>query len=176
MAIAINGSGTITGISAGGLPDGTVDAGTLATDAVANAKVADDAVGVAELSATGTASSSTYLRGDNSWAAVASESVKVWARFDMDQGGTSIDDSYNVDSIADGATGTWQVVFDTDFANANYAILVSAGGNGNHTASFHDGEGDASRDQATTDCWIVAWGYNWSNEDHEVSIACFGDQ
>ena len=74
------------------------------------------------------------------------------------------------------ATGIWQVVFDTDFANANYAILVSAGGAGNHTASFHDGEGDASRDQATTDCWIVAWGYNWSNEDHEVSIACFGDQ
>lgn len=104
------------------------------------------------------------------------ESVKAWARFDMDQSGTSIDDSYNVDSIADGATGIWQVVFDTDFANANYAILVSAGGAGNHTASFHDGEGDASRDQATTDCWIVAWGYNWSNEDHEVSIACFGDQ
>ena len=104
------------------------------------------------------------------------ESVKAWARFDMDQGGTSIDDSYNVDSIADGATGIWQVVFETDFANANYAILVSAGGAGNHTASFHDGEGDASRDQATTDCWIVAWGYNWSNEDHEVSIACFGDQ
>ena len=94
----------------------------------------------------------------------------------MDQSGTSIDDSYNVDSIADGATGIWQVVFDTDFANANYAILVSAGGAGNHTASFHDGEGDSSRDQATTDCWIVAWGYNWSNEDHEVSIACFGDQ
>lgn len=107
---------------------------------------------------------------------VSTEGVKAWARFDMDQSGTSIDDSYNVDSIADGATGIWQVVFDTDFANANYAILVSAGGAGNHTASFHDGEGDASRDQATTDCWIVAWGYNWSNEDHEVSIACFGDQ
>ena len=107
---------------------------------------------------------------------VSGEAVKAWARFDMDQSGTSIDDSYNVDSIADGATGIWQVVFDTDFANANYAILVSAGGAGNHTASFHDGEGDSSRDQATTDCWIVAWGYNWSNEDNEVSIACFGDQ
>ena len=69
MAIGINGSGTITGISAGGLPDGTVDADTLATNAVANAKVADDAIGLAELSATGTASSSTFLRGDNSWAA-----------------------------------------------------------------------------------------------------------
>ena len=30
MAIVINGSGTVTGISVGGLPDGIVDAGTLA--------------------------------------------------------------------------------------------------------------------------------------------------
>lgn len=57
MAIAINGSGTITGVSAGGLPDNTID----------NGSMADDAIGVAELSATGTASSSTFLRGDNAW-------------------------------------------------------------------------------------------------------------
>ena len=59
MAIAINGSGTITGISAGGLPD----------NIITNAEMADDSVGIADLSATGTASSSTYLRGDNTWAA-----------------------------------------------------------------------------------------------------------
>tara|TARA_R100001082_G_scaffold61905_1_gene34558 strand:- start:6781 stop:8046 length:1266 start_codon:yes stop_codon:yes gene_type:complete len=47
---------------------GSVDNTALATDAVTNVKVADDAIGVAELSATGTASSSTFLRGDNSWA------------------------------------------------------------------------------------------------------------
>tara|TARA_Y100001938_G_C8030300_1_gene400274 strand:- start:5 stop:967 length:963 start_codon:yes stop_codon:yes gene_type:complete len=45
-----------------------VTADKLDTNAVTNVKVADDAIGVAELSATGTASSSTYLRGDNSWA------------------------------------------------------------------------------------------------------------
>ena len=39
---------------------------------VKNADMADDAIGIAELSATGTASSSTYLRGDNSWATVSS--------------------------------------------------------------------------------------------------------
>jgi len=50
MAITINGSSnTITGLAAGGLPD--------------------DSVNLADLSATGTASSSTFLRGDNSWAA-----------------------------------------------------------------------------------------------------------
>ena len=39
MAITINGSGTITGISTGGLPDGTVDADTLAANAVTTAKI-----------------------------------------------------------------------------------------------------------------------------------------
>jgi len=41
----------------------------LPDNAVTNAKVADDAIGVAELSASGTASNSTFLRGDNAWAA-----------------------------------------------------------------------------------------------------------
>ena len=59
MAITINGSGTVTGISAGGLPD----------NIITNAEMADDSVGIADLSATGTASSSTFLRGDNAWAA-----------------------------------------------------------------------------------------------------------
>ena len=80
MGITINGSsaagnidlgtnGTIADLAVGGVPDGTIDADALASNAVTNVKVADDAIGVAELSATGTASSSTFLRGDNSWAA-----------------------------------------------------------------------------------------------------------
>jgi len=51
----------------------TADGATvIANNAVTNAKMADDAIGIAELSATGTPSSTTYLRGDNSWAAVSS--------------------------------------------------------------------------------------------------------
>jgi len=78
MAIVINGSGTVTGLAVGGLPDDIVDAGMMADNSIDsdayvdasidNAHLADDAVGVAELSATGTASSSTFLRGDNAWA------------------------------------------------------------------------------------------------------------
>ena len=71
MAIAINGSGTITGVSAGGLPDNTVDNGTMADNAIDSAELAAGAVDLAHLSASGSASSSTYLRGDNSWAAVS---------------------------------------------------------------------------------------------------------
>jgi len=39
MAIVINGSGTVTGLAVGGLPDGTVDEGTLATDSVTTTKI-----------------------------------------------------------------------------------------------------------------------------------------
>ena len=49
MAIAINGSGTVTGISVGGLPDGIVDAGTLASNSVETAKINAEAVGAGKI-------------------------------------------------------------------------------------------------------------------------------
>ena len=49
MAITINGSGTVTGISVGGLPDGIVDAGTLATNSVDSAELIDGAIDTAHL-------------------------------------------------------------------------------------------------------------------------------
>jgi len=52
-----------------GVPsDDTISTAKIQTNAVTNAKMADDAIGVAELSATGTPSSSNFLRGDNAWA------------------------------------------------------------------------------------------------------------
>ena len=39
MAITVNGSGTITGVSVGGLPDGIVDTDMIAADAVTSAKI-----------------------------------------------------------------------------------------------------------------------------------------
>ena len=51
MAIVINGSGTVTGLSVGGLPDGTVDTDTLANTTVTAAKVAADVATQAELDA-----------------------------------------------------------------------------------------------------------------------------
>tara|TARA_R100000781_G_C4036716_1_gene112543 strand:- start:138 stop:719 length:582 start_codon:yes stop_codon:yes gene_type:complete len=63
MALVLNGSNnTIAGLAAGGLPD--------------------DSVVLADLSASGTASSSTFLRGDNAWAAPAlgdSNTPQFWA-------------------------------------------------------------------------------------------------
>ena len=47
-----------------------VESGGIKDDAVTATKVADDAVGIAQLSATGTAGNTTYLRGDNTWTLV----------------------------------------------------------------------------------------------------------
>jgi len=51
MAIVINGSGTITGLSVGGLPDGTVDSDTLAANAVVTGKIADGSIVNADVNA-----------------------------------------------------------------------------------------------------------------------------
>jgi len=49
MPIAINGSGTVTGVSVGGLPDGIVDTDMLAANAVTAAKASGSAKGVTML-------------------------------------------------------------------------------------------------------------------------------
>tara|TARA_R110002020_G_scaffold166823_3_gene354984 strand:+ start:1287 stop:2126 length:840 start_codon:yes stop_codon:yes gene_type:complete len=48
---------------------------TIQDNSISNAKMLDDAVGLAELSATGTPSSSNFLRGDNAWAAAGGGKV-----------------------------------------------------------------------------------------------------
>ena len=44
MPVTINGHGSITGLAVGGLPDGSVDADTLASNAVTSAKLASGAI------------------------------------------------------------------------------------------------------------------------------------
>ena len=51
MPIVVNGTGTVTGISVGGLPDGIVDTDMLAANAVATAKIHDDALTAAKMPA-----------------------------------------------------------------------------------------------------------------------------
>ena len=73
------GSG-LTGLNATQLTSGTLPIARIADDAITNAKMADDAIGVAQLSATGTASNSTFLRGDNAWAAAGGGKVVQYAK------------------------------------------------------------------------------------------------
>ena len=114
----------------------TVPTTGIADLAVTNAKMADDAVGIDELSATGTASATTFLRGDNAWqtpdagadtslsnlaSAGADKIVKAWINFNG-TGTIAISDSFNVTSITDKGTGNYTITWDTDFANVNYAV------------------------------------------------------
>ena len=109
MPIAINGSGTVTGISVGGLPDGIVDADMLAANAVTSAKIADDAVTDAKQNLSGV--------------------LKAWVLFDgtTNTGGNcTINDSFNVSSVTDEATGQYTVNFTNSFSNTNYLVIPAS--------------------------------------------------
>jgi hypothetical protein len=98
MPIVINGSGTVTGISVGGIPDGVVDTDVLAANAVTTAKL-----GSAE----------------------ASGLCKAWVNFNS-TGVVAIRASYNVSSITDNGTGDYTVNFTTAMVDANYSCVSSA--------------------------------------------------
>jgi hypothetical protein len=94
MPITINGSGTLTGISTGGLPDGCIATDDLANNAVTTAKMGS---------------------GE------ASGLCKAWVNFNG-TGTVAIRASYNVSSITDNGVGDYTVNFTTALADANYSI------------------------------------------------------
>ena len=124
MPITIAGSGTITGISAGGLPDDSIIAADIAAGAVTTAKVADANITAAKLDGAQSGSAPIYA-------------ARAWVNFN----GTStvaIRGSGNVSSITDNGTGDYTVNFTTAMADANYAAVAGAG-NGDDTTSFING-------------------------------------
>ena len=102
MAIAINGSGTVTGISVGGLPDGIVDTDMLAANAVATAKIADTAV--------------TDAKQANRVA---------WGNIS----GTGTPDfraDYNCSSLDDEGTGDYTINFTNAITDNDYSFIATA--------------------------------------------------
>ena len=65
----------ISKINAASIQDGTVVASDIADSTITAAKIADSTITLGKLSATGTKSSSTFLRGDNSFVAVVTDLV-----------------------------------------------------------------------------------------------------
>ena len=98
MPISISGSGTITGISAGGLPDGCVTG-----DDIANSTVTATKLGTTE----------------------QSRLCRAWVNFDG-TGTVAIRASYNVSSITDNGVGNYTINFATAMSDVNYAILATA--------------------------------------------------
>jgi len=99
MPITINGSGTLTGISTGGLPDGCISTDDLANNAVTTAKLGS---------------------GE------ASGLCKAWVNFNG-TGTVAIRASNNVSSITDNGVGDYTVNFTTALADANYAVVGTSG-------------------------------------------------
>ncbi len=96
MAITINGTGSITGISAGGLPDGVITTDDIAANAVTYAKIGTTEQG---------------------------QLCKAWVNFNG-TGTVAIGASYNVSSITDNGTGDYTVNFTTALADANYSAVL----------------------------------------------------
>jgi hypothetical protein len=82
--VTLAGDGTITGLSAGGLPDNVVDNGMMADNAIANAEMADDAITMNELDDDG---NFTDLTGN-------------WTTTGTVTGGTITDGTFSVSSGA----------------------------------------------------------------------------
>ncbi len=111
MTMTINGSGTITGLSAGGLPDASVTNADLSLSANAsNIMTALNASGSAPIYA-----------------------CRAWVNFNG-TGTVAIRASGNVTSITDNGTGDYTVNFTTALVDANYSVVGSSGG-ANSTSS-----------------------------------------
>ena len=74
MPVTINGNGNIAGVSVGGLPDGSVDADTLAANAVTSAKVASAAITHAKM-ANNSVNSNQIINGAVGSGELADDSV-----------------------------------------------------------------------------------------------------
>jgi hypothetical protein len=103
------------------------------SNAVNNAKMADDAIGLAELSATGTPSSSNFLRGDNSWATAGEtntpsiKAVRGSAQSIANTTSTVVifdTEIYDTDSAYDNSTGIFTVPAGK---GGKYAFFVTGG-------------------------------------------------
>ena len=104
MPISINGSGTITGINAGGLPDGVIQEADLATASVTADKIATNSVTTAKL---GSAEQSGLCKAFVNFNGVGTVAIRA---------------SYNVSSITDNGVGDYTVNFTTALADANYSM------------------------------------------------------
>ena len=116
MPISIAGSGTITGISAGGLPDDCITTAEIAANAVTTAKLGTDE---------------------------ASGLCKAWVNFNGTST-VAIRASYNVSSITDNGTGDYTVNFTTTLVDANYSMTASCSyrsGNYNSAHIFTNASG-----------------------------------
>ena len=151
MPIAINGSGTVTGISVGGLPDGIVDADMLAANAVTAGKLASGVGGkilqVKHTTKTSFFSTSTTGGTDVTGVSVtitpSSSSNKILVGCFGEYGNINNDSfaSLYIARVLDGSTDTGISVGDTrgSTTRATMNATLRSGGGLSHNVSRHFG-------------------------------------
>lgn len=144
MPISISGSGTITGISAGGLPDGCVTG-----DDIANSTIPAAKLGTTE----------------------QSQLCKAWVNFNG-TGVVAIRASYNVSSITDNGTGDYTVNFTTAMPDANYSVSGSiVGSSQSNYFSYITSSGNAP---TTSACRFVCnHPDGGANDQNYIHVAIF---
>jgi hypothetical protein len=145
MPIAINGSGTITGISVGGIPDGVVDTDVLAANAVTYAKIGTTEQG---------------------------QLCKAWVNFNG-TGTVAIRASYNVSSITDNGTGDYTVNFTTAMPDANFSAVVGIGGDSTSAGNGAWAQRIRSRTTSDVRLWTVRPDNGGLVDSSDVNVAIF---
>ena len=127
MPITINGSGTITGLSVGGLPDGIVDEDTLANLAVSTGKIANSAVTSAKASGLGISEYDMWRCTDGSNS--TQDPITTWTR-ESDKSnlftkiGTGMTHSSGIFTFP--STGIYKITFSLEVYNASTTDGVNA--------------------------------------------------
>jgi len=143
MPITINGSGTVTGITAGGLPDGVITTDDIAANAVTYAKIGTTEQG---------------------------QLCKAWIRKNsgFDGLGNGIMGSYNVSSITQLSTGRFQVNFTNAISDTNYAVVL-----GGFRLNSDVVAGEDASNRTTTYCTVVSYNISQTRFDMGFSAAIF---
>jgi len=114
MPISINGTGTITGISAGGLPDDCITTADIAGSAVTTAKVNAASITAAKLDGAQTGSAPIF-------------GARAWCRFNGTTTGTNAPTAGgNVSTVARTGSGIYVITFTTPIDDANYCVQANA--------------------------------------------------
>ena len=163
MSIVINGTGTISGISVGGLPDSIVDAGTLATNSVDSAELIDGAVDNSHIGAL----AASKLTGDIATARMPAGSI------------VQVVTAVNTSSVTTSAT-TFSDVMSVAFTptNASNKLLIRC----------QLGEPDTATGRGHAICWVgsnstevfricteFGRGENYEGESHTQNIVAESD-
>jgi hypothetical protein len=145
MPITINGSGTVTGISAGGLPDDCITTADIAANAITYAKIGTTEQG---------------------------QLCKAWVNFNG-IGTVAIRASYNVSSITDNGLGRFTINLTNSLVDTNYAWTGCARGDNDSTSAPRLVYALASGTKTSSSLAIVS-SYGADLADYpEINVAIF---